>query len=108
VEGTEAARCIAAELHAVDAGAARTGIDIEIGAHIACHKAGAPRVAEARINAGEEAAEPALQRGGVAIAIGMAPAAETLRPEGQIARGTSCAGRGLHREAIRIRRGIGE
>ena len=71
------------------------GHHVEIGAHIAGHKAGAPSLAEARIDAGEEAAEPALQRGGVAVAVGMAPAAETLRPEGEIARGTSCAGRGL-------------
>ena len=105
---TLAAR-VGAELHAVDAGAARARIDIEIGAHIAGHEAGAPRVAEARIDTREEPAEPAPQRRGIAIAVGMAPAAETLRPEGEIARGTACAGRSLGRvTSIGVVRRVGQ
>ena len=108
VERAEAARRVAAELHAVDAGAARARIDIEIGAHIARHKARAPGLAEARIDTGEETAEPALQRGGIAVAISLAPAAETLRPEGETARPVIRTRCSFHREAIGIGRGVSQ
>src|SRR4029079_16789688 len=85
IERTELAAGIGANLYAVDAGAARPRVGIKIRAHIARHKAGAQRLAEPRIDTGKKAAEPAFHRGGIAIAVGVAPAAETLRPESQIA-----------------------
>src|SRR5262249_730031 len=74
------------------------------------HNTGAPDVAEARIGAGEEAARAAAQRGGVAVAAGMTPAAEPERPEGEIARSVVGAGRGLHRiiRGVRVFPRIGQ
>jgi hypothetical protein len=99
IEGAETAGGIGAELHAVDPGTAGAGGNVEVGAQIAGDKTGAQGVAEACIDAGEEAAEPARQRRRIAVAVGAAPAAETERPEGEIAPCTVRAGRTLHRQA---------
>ena len=72
----ELARCVEAELHAVDAGAALPCIGMQVGADITGGKPARQAFAEARIDAGEEAAEAACQRSGIAVAIGLAPAAE--------------------------------
>src|SRR5216684_6840675 len=80
IEHTDAAAGVTTELDAIDAGAAGAGIDIEVGARIARHQTGTPGVTEARIGTGEEAAEPALQRGSIAVAVGMAPTTEAQRP----------------------------
>ena len=60
-------------------------IDMQVGAHIARHEARRASVAEPRIDPGEEAAEPARHRRGIAVAVGVAPAAEPLCPESKIA-----------------------
>src|SRR5216683_2924655 len=56
IEDPDTAAGVTPELDAIDAGAARACIDIEVGTRIARHQTGAPGVAEARIGTGEEAA----------------------------------------------------
>ncbi len=108
VEGAELARCVEAELHAVDASAALPRIGMQIGADVTGGKAGAPGFAEARIDAGEEAAEAAGQRSRIAVAIALAPAADTLRPESEITRRRIRHGLDRHAGATGCRRRISQ
>ena len=82
---------------AVDAGAAQPCIGIKIGARIASDQTGPPHVAEAHVGTGEKAGKAALQGSGIAVRVRMPPAAEPLRPEGEIAACMRIALRALHR-----------
>lgn len=83
---------------------------MQVGPLIACHEARPRRVAEPRIDTGEEAAKPARHRRSIAVAVGAAPAAEALCPEGEITRGAARSERRLDREVRRagVARGIGQ
>src|SRR5262249_40982911 len=101
VEDTKPSRRVATELHAVDAGAACACIGMQIGTHIAGDKTRAPALAETRVDTGDETAEAVRERGGIAVAIAAAPAAEPERREGEVARGA--ISRRLHRIGRRLR-----
>jgi hypothetical protein len=81
----------------VDRGGAGARIGFGLGVGVARRQPGAP-IAEAAVEAGEEAGEVAPDRGGVAVAVGVAPGAEALEPEYEIGRRRRCGGRRLDRE----------
>src|SRR5690606_28322734 len=79
-EGAEFGAAVGAEMEAVEGRRGAPVVDLQVAAVVAGEEADAPALGERGVGAEQDAAQRAVEAGGIAVAVTRAPAAESLGP----------------------------